>query len=403
MAIDKKIIDELLKDYETPEDLIGKKGILKQLTKSLLERALEAEMTDHLGYEKHSPDGHHTGNSRNGHSKKKIITDSGKVPLKVPRDRKGKFEPQIIAKRQSRLDGFDDKVISLYARGMTTREIQGHLEEIYGIDVSPTLISNITDAVIDEVKAWQSRPLESVYPIVYLDAIVVKSRQDGRIRNKSVYLALGVNLDGHKELLGLWIANSEGAKFWLNIITELKNRGVNDIIIACVDGLKGFPEAIETVFPQTQVQLCIVHMVRNSLKYVSWKDRKKIAADLKKIYASATVGEAEIQLEEFCKIWDEKYPTISQSWRRHWENVIPFFDYPEDIRKVIYTTNAVEALNRTLRKIIKNRGSFPTDESIYKLLYLALRKASKKWTMPIRNWNAAINRFAIEYEGRLPI
>jgi putative transposase len=293
MAIDKKIIDELLKDYETPEDLIGKKGILKQLTKSLLERALEAEMTDHLGYEKHSPDGHHSGNSRNGHSKKKLITDSGKLPLKVPRDRKAKFEPQIIAKRQSRLDGFDDKIISLYARGMTTREIQGHLEEIYGIDVSPTLISNITDAVIDEVKAWQSRPLESVYPIVYLDAIVVKSRQDGRIRNKAVYLALGVNLDGHKELLGLWIANSEGAKFWLNIITELKNRGVNDIIIACVDGLKGFPEAIQTVFPEAQVQLCIVHMVRNSLRYVSWKDRKKIAADLKKIYASATVGKAE--------------------------------------------------------------------------------------------------------------
>jgi putative transposase len=230
-----------------------------------------------------------------------------------------------------------------------------------------------------------------------------QKRQDGRIRNKSVYLALGVNLDGHKELLGLWIANNEGAKFWLNVITELKNRGVNDIIIACVDGLKGFPEAIQTVFPQAQVQLCIVHMVRNSLKYVSWKDRKKIAADLKKVYASATVGEAEIQLEEFCKIWDEKYPTISQSWRRHWENVIPFFDYPEDIRKVIYTTNAVEALNRTLRKIIKNRGAFPTDGSIYKLLYLALRKASKKWTMPIRNWNAAINRFAIEYEGRLPI
>jgi len=274
---------------------------------------------------------------------------------------------------------------------MTAREIQGHLEEIYGVEVSPTLISNVTDAVIDEVKAWQARPL---------DAIAVKSRQNGRISNKSVYLALGVNMEGHKELLGLWIANTEGAKFWLNVVTELKNRGVNDI---CLDGLKGFPDAIQGVFPAARVQLCIVHMVRNSMKYVSWKDRKKIASDLKKIYASLTVGEAEMCLEDFSKIWDGKYPTISQSWRRNWENIIPFFDYPGDIRKVIYTINAIESLNRSLRKIIKNRGAFPTDESIYKLLYLALQKASKKWTMPIRDWNAAINRFAIIYEGRLPL
>lgn len=403
MAIDEKILDELLKNYKNPEDLIGKNGIIKQLTRSLLERAMNAEMTDHLGYEKHSPKGKNTGNSRNGHSKKTILSDSDKMDLKVPRDRRGDFNPQIIKKRQSRFDGFDDKIISLYARGMTTREIQGHLEEIYDIEVSPTLISQVTNAVINEVKTWQSRPLDEIYPIVYLDALAVKSREDGRIRNKSVYLALGVNMEGHKELLGLWISNNEGAKFWLNVITELKNRGVNDIFIACVDGLKGFPDAIESVFPETQVQLCIVHMVRNSLKYVSWKDRKKVAADLKKIYTSSTSDEAELKLREFSEIWDEKYSTISKSWMNHWENVIPFFEYPEDIRKAIYTTNAIEALNRSLRKIIKTRGSFPTDESIFKLLYLALQKASKKWTMPIRNWKAAINRFIICFEGRVPL
>jgi len=402
MAIKKEIIDELLKDYKNPEDLLGDQGLLKQLTKSLLERALEAEITDHLGYEKHSTSGRKTGNSRNGHSDKTVTGDSGKIPLKIPRDRRSSFEPKIIPKGQRRFDGFDDKIISLYARGMTTREIQGHLEEIYGIEVSPTLISNVTNAVIEEVKAWQSRPLDAVYPIVYFDAIVVKSRDDGQVRNKSVYLALGVDLEGQKELLGLWIANTEGAKFWLNIITELKNRGVNDIFIACVDGLQGFPEAIETVFPDCQVQLCIVHMVRNSLKYVSWKDRKAIAKDLKAIYSSATSEEAELTLGDFSKKWDQKYPTISKQWLRHWEHVIPLFSYPADIRKAIYTTNAIESLNRSLRKIIKNKGAFPNDESIFKILYLALDKASKKWTMPIRNWKAAMNRFAILFEDRIP-
>jgi len=323
--------------------------------------------------------------------------------LNVPRDRNGEFDPKIVKKRQKRFDGFDEKIISLYSRGITTREIQGHLEEIYGVEVSPTLISDVTNAVIGEVKEWQARPLESIYPIVYFDAIVVKSREDGRVRNKSVYLALGVNIEGQKELLGLWMANTEGAKFWLNIITELKNRGVEDILIACVDGLKGFPDAIGAVLPETQVQLCIVHMVRNSLKYVAWKDRKKVATDLKAVYNAITIDQAELKLDEFSSKWDDKYPTISKSWKTHWENIIPIFDYPEDIRKAIYTTNAIESLNRSLRKIIKTKGAFPNDDAVYKILYLALRNASKKWTMPIRNWHAAINRFAIAFEGRVPI
>lgn len=403
MAIDEKILDELLKNYKNPEDLLGDDGILRQLTKSLLERAMETEMTDHLGYQKNSPDGNGSGNSRNGHSNKTVTGKAGKIHLNVPRDRNGEFDPKIVKKRQKRFDGFDEKIISLYSRGITTREIQGHLEEIYGVEVSPTLISDVTNAVIGEVKEWQARPLESIYPIVYFDAIVVKSREDGRVRNKSVYLALGVNIEGQKELLGLWMANTEGAKFWLNIITELKNRGVEDILIACVDGLKGFPDAIGAVLPETQVQLCIVHMVRNSLKYVAWKDRKKVATDLKAVYNAITIDQAELKLDEFSSKWDDKYPTISKSWKTHWENIIPIFDYPEDIRKAIYTTNAIESLNRSLRKIIKTKGAFPNDDAVYKILYLALRNASKKWTMPIRNWHAAINRFAIAFEGRVPI
>jgi putative transposase len=396
------LLDTLLSNYQKPEDLIGENGLLKQLTKALVERALEAEMTEHLGHAKHEPVTNPSGNARNGKSRKNLKGDFGELPIEIPRDRHGSFEPQIIAKHQTRWAGFDDKIISLYARGMTVREIQSHLEELYGAEVSPSLISSVTDAVADEVKAWQSRPLEPVYPIVYLDCIHVKVRDTGAVRVKAVYLALGINLDGEKEVLGLWIAQTEGAKFWLQVVTELKNRGVQDIFIACVDGLKGFPEAIETVYPKTAVQLCIVHLVRNSLNYVGWKMRKQIAADLKRIYQSATVAEAEQQLAEFEAQWNGDYPSIAQIWRRNWSRVIPFFDYPPEIRRIIYTTNAIESVNMSLRKITKNRGSFPNDEALSKLFYLALMNISKKWTMPLHDWKAALNRFSIQFDDRMP-
>jgi len=404
MAIDKDLLDRLLADfkYTNPEDLIGETGLLKQLTKGLLERALQAELTDHLGHEKNAPVTTKGGNARNGKSAKTIKGEFGKIPIEIPRDRDSSFEPLIIAKGQTRFSGFDDKIISLYARGMTTREIQGHLEEIYGVDVSPTLISSVTDAIADEVKIWQNRPLDAVYPIVYMDAVRIKVRDNGHVINKAVYLALGVTMDGLKEVLGMWVAENEGAKFWLQVVTELQNRGVQDIFIACVDGLKGFPEAIERVFPRTQVQLWIVHMVRNSLKFVSWKQRKEVAADLKTIYHAATAEQAEIHLTEFEAKWDKTHLAISQSWRRNWEQIIPFFAYPKEIRKAIYTTNAIESLNMSLRKVTKNRGSFPNDAAMFKLLYLALNNIAKKWTMPIRDWRAALNRFTIVFEDRMP-
>ncbi|MGB9182244.1 MAG: IS256 family transposase [Pyrinomonadaceae bacterium] len=402
MPIDNKLIDNLLKDYKTPEDILGDNGLLKQLTKAVLERAMQAELTDHLGYEPHDSAGDNSGNSRNGKSKKTLKGEFGNLPLDVPRDRNSSFEPKIVPKGQTRFDGFDDKILSLYARGMTTREIQSHLEEIYQVEVSPSLISSVTDAVIEEVKAWQSRALDALYPILYLDALQVKVRDGAHIRNKAIYLAIGVNLSGIKEVLGLWVAQTEGAKLWLQIVTELKNRGVADIFIACVDGLKGFPEAIETVFPEAQVQLCIVHLVRHSLNYVGWKQRKEVAADLQAVYRAATREEAELRLSEFAQKWDAQFPTISKSWRANWERVTPFFAYPADIRKVIYTTNAIESVNMSLRKIIKNRGSFPTDEAVLKLLYLALQNISRKWTMPIKEWKAALNRFAIIFEDRMP-
>jgi putative transposase len=377
--------------------------LLKQLTKALLERALEGELTDHLGHEKHAPIANQNGNARNGKFAKTIKGEFGELPIKVPRDRDSTFDPIIISKGQTRFDGFDDKIISLYARGMTTREIQGHLEEIYAVDVSPSLISNVTDAISDEVKIWQNRPLDALYPIVYMDAVRVKVRDNGHVINKAVYLALGVNMDGVKEVLGMWVAENEGAKFWLQVVTELKNRGVEDIFIACVDGLKGFPEAIETVFPRTQVQLCIVHMVRNSLRYVSWKQRKEVVADLKTIYQAPTAEQAEMNLTAFEAKWGKSHPSIGQSWRRNWERITPFYAYPADIRKVIYTTNAIESLNMSLRKVTKNRGSFPNDTAMFKLLYLALNNIAKKWSRPVRDWKAALNRFSILFEGRMPI
>lgn len=403
MTINNDLIDQLLKDYKTPEDILGENGLLKQFTKAVLERAMQAELTEHLGYERHDPAGYNSGNSRNGAGKKTLKGDFGELPLEVPRDRRATFEPQIVPKGQTRFDGFDDKIISLYARGLSTREIQAHLEEIYKVEVSPALISKVTDAVTDEVKAWQNRPLESFYPILYLDALQVKIRDGAHVTNKAIYLVIGVTLAGHKEVLGMWVAQTDGAKFWLQILTELKNRGVQDILIACVDGLKGFPDAINAVFPKTEVQLCIVHLVRSSLNYVGWKQRKAVAADLRRIYQAATRAEAELRLEEFAGKWDVHYPTIAQSWRRHWEYITPFFAHPPEIRRVIYTTNAVEATNRGLRRAIKTRGSFPSDEAALKLLYLALQNITRKWTMPIRDWRAALNRFAIEYEGRVPL
>jgi len=401
-AVMHDLVDQLLADYQKPEDLIGEHGLLKQLTKAVVERALQAEMAAHLGHEKHEPVANTAGNARNGTSRKTLKGDFGSLPIEIPRDRQGSFEPLLVPKHQTRWTGFDDKILSLYARGMTVREIQSHLEEMYGTEVSPSLISSVTDAVMDEVKAWQSRPLDALYPIVYMDCIHVKVRDNGAVRVKAVYLALGIKLDGEKELLGIWIAQTEGAKFWLQVVTELKNRGVQDIFIACVDGLKGFPEAIEAVFPRTAVQLCIVHMVRYSLNYVGWKLRKEVAADLRAIYTAATVDEAERQLTAFEEKWDKDYPSISQSWRRNWARITPFFDYPPEIRKVIYTTNAIESLNMSLRKITKNRGSFPSDEALLKLFYLAIRNISKKWTLPIRDWKAALNRFTIQFEDRMP-
>jgi putative transposase len=402
MATTDELLDILMKDYKKPEDLIGENGLLKQLTKRLLERAMQAEMTDHLGYDKHAPAGNNSGNSRNGASKKTVTGEFGNLDISVPRDRNSTFEPVIIPKGESRFTGFDDKIISMYARGMTTRDIQGHLEEIYGVGISPTLISQVTDAVSEEVKLWQNRPLDEVYPIVYLDAVRIKVRHDSRVINKAVYLGIGVNIHGIKEVLGMWTAENEGAKFWLQIVTELKNRGVKEIFIACVDGLKGFPEAIESVFPQTQVQLCIVHMVRHSLNYVSWKQRKEVADDLKTIYQAPTVDMAAENLETFAAKWDASHPSIAKSWRNNWERIIPLFSYPPEIRKAIYTTNAIESLNMSLRKVTKNRGHFPSDDAMFKLLYLALKNIAKKWTMPIRDWKSALNQFSIIFESRMP-
>jgi putative transposase len=397
------LLDELLKDYTDPKEILGAHGLLKQLTKRVIERALEAELTTHLGYAPHARNGTETANYRNGTGKKTVHTETGQFAIAVPRDRDGSFEPQLVPKRQRRLEGFDDQVLALYARGLSTREIQAHLEDLYEVEVSPTLISNITDAVLDEVRAWQARPLASVYPILYFDALFVKSRHEGPVQTKAVYVALGITIEGEKELLGLWLSESEGAKFWLSVFTDLKNRGVEDCFIACVDGLKGLPEAMEAVFPQTQVQLCIVHKVRNSLKYVPWKERKVVAADLRAIYAAATLPEAEHALERFAERWDTKYPSISPSWLADWDRLTVLFDYPPEIRRVIYTTNAIESLNYTLRKRLKTRGVFPNDESIVKVLYLALQNVAQKWTRPIRDWKAAMNQFVILFGERVPV
>ncbi len=393
------LASQLARNIKTEKDL---SDFSRQLKKMTVEAALGAEMEEHLGYAKHAPEGHHTGNSRNGYSSKSLKGAHGEVDIDVPRDRNGEFEPQLIRKGQTRLTEFDSQILSLYAKGMTTRDIVETFKEMYDADVSATLISKVTESVLEKVQEWQSRPLDEVYPIVYLDCLVVKIRQDKRVINKAIYLALGINLEGHKELLGMWLSENEGAKFWLSILTELQNRGIKDIFIACVDGLKGFPDAINTAYPDTKVQLCIVHMVRNSLRFVPWKDKKQVAADLKKIYTSPTVDEAERELTHFEETWDKKYAAISTSWRTHWPNLITLFDYPQEIRRIIYTTNAIESLNSVIRKAIKNRKIFPHDAAALKVVWLAIQSASKKWTMPLHHWNVALNRFMLEYQGRIP-
>lgn len=394
----RELAEEFAKDLKTPEDL---SAFSAQLKKIEVEAALGAEMEEHLGYSKHAPDGNNTGNSRNGSSKKTLKGDHGEVEIETPRDRNGTFEPVMVRKGQRRITGMDEQILCLYAKGMTTRDIVEAFDEMYGAEVSATLVSRVTNAVIEQVREWQERPLDEVYPIVYLDCIVLKIREDKRVTKKSVYLALGVNLEGQKELLGIWIAETEGSKFWLSVLTELKMRGVEEILIACVDGLTGFPEAIEVEYPRAKIQLCIVHMVRNSLRYVTWSDYKKVTADLKKIYRSATEEEAARELENFSETWDSKYPQISRSWNRHWPNLITIFDYPEDIRKAVYTTNAIESLNSVIRKATKKRKVFPSDNAALKVVYLATEAASKKWTMPIKNWKRALNRFMIEFENQL--
>lgn len=392
-------LDELLAG-KSAEEIAGPGGVLKQLTKALLERAMNAELTHHLGYDKHEPEGRGSGNARNGRSRKTVQGDFGSVEIAVPRDRNGSFEPKILPKHERRFTGFDDKIVSMYARGMSTRDIQAHLQEIYGVEVSPGLVSEVTEAVMEDVRAWQSRPLEPLYMILYLDALMVKMRHEGRVENRAVFVAIGVTKEGLKDVLGLWTSATEGAKLWMQILTEIRNRGVQDILIACVDGLKGFPEAIQAVYPKTEVQLCIVHMVRNSLAYVNWKERKLVAQDLKLIYHAATAEEAEQRLSEFEARWDAKYATIGKMWRRHWAGISPLFAYPQEIRRSIYTTNVVESLHMTLRKVIKTRASFPSEESALKLLYLALKNVAQRW-QATREWRTSLNHFMLRYGDRI--
>lgn len=401
-AID-QIVDQLDLQGVTQEELFGEGGLVKMLTAKILNKALDAEMDVHLGYPKHSSSGDNSGNSRNGYSSKKVLTADQEVSVNVPRDRSSSFEPTLVGKYEKRLPVFNEQIISLYSRGMTLRDIQSHLKDIYAVEVSAELISQVTDAVFEEVREWRSRPLERIYPIVYLDALRVNSREGGKSQNKALYLALGVNLDGMKEVLGFYLAETEGSKFWMGILSDLKNRGVQDIFIACVDGLVGFPEAIRAVFPEARIQLCIVHMIRNSTRYVSYKDLKKVCSDLKEIYSSSNEEEGLLKLEDFGQKWNTKYPMIQKSWLSHWDNLSEFFAYPEEIRKIIYTTNAIESLNASLRKVTKNRAAFPNDDSIYKIMYLAIDKISRKWTMPIRNWGLALNQFSIMFGERVKL
>ncbi|MDE2563067.1 MAG: IS256 family transposase [Sphingomonadales bacterium] len=388
------LLDQLLAGGDAAAAL-QQGGLLDSLKKALAERALNAEMDHHLGHEDQ------VGNNRNGYGRKTVVTDTGKIEIEVPRDRAGSFDPQLIAKYQRRFPGFDDKIVSMYARGMSTREITGHLRELYGIDVSPDLISTVTDAVLEEVAAWQARPLDPAYPLVFFDAIRVKIRDEGMVRNKAIHIALGVLADGTKVVLGLWIEQNEGAKFWLRVMNELKNRGVEDIMLAVVDGLKGFPEAITAVFPEAVVQTCIVHLLRNSMDFVSWKDRKPLASALKGIYRAVDAKAAEAALTAFeDSEWGRRYPAIGQSWRRAWSEVIPIFAFPDEVRRIVYTTNAIEALNAQLRRAVRARGHFPSDDAATKLLYLILNRSEKEWKMPPREWSMAKAQFAVLFGER---
>ena len=404
---EKDVIDQLLDQIDfhgmTAEELAGKNGLLKKLTSRFYSKALDAEMDEHLGYKKNDNAGDNSGNSRNGYTTKTVINDDNdRIEVKVPRDRNSTFEPVIIPKHEKRTPLFNDQIISMYSFGMSTRDIQRHLQQVYGVTVSPETISNITESIMADVREWQNRPLEKSYPILFLDALRVNSRQDGKNVNKALYVALAINWEGRKEVLGLWLADTEGAKFWMSVLTDIKNRGVEDILIACMDGLTGFPDAVKAVFPDTHIQHCIVHMIRNSTKFVSYKDLKAVCRDLKEVYSAINAESGHEALEEFGKKWNDKYPMIQASWERNWNDLTEFFNYPKDIRRAIYTTNAIESLNFSLRKVTRNKSSFPDDDSIYKVMYLAIKNASTRWTMSIKDWGLAVNQFAILFDGRVP-
>ena len=399
--ISDEVIDQLLAGAKTEEEIAGPGGLLAALTKRLVERAMEVELSDHLGYEPHQEPAGGTGNTRNGSSPKTLITEHGQVPIDAPRDRDGSFQPQIVRKRQRRFQGFDDKILALYSRGLSTRDIEAHLEEIYGVKVGRELISKVTDAVMDDARAWAARPLEDVYPVIFLDALVLKVREGGSVQRRACYLALGITVEGDRDVLGLWFQENEGAKFWMQVLSELKHRGVQDILICCVDGLKGFPEAIEAIYPKTTVQTCVVHLLRHSLKYVPRREREQVARDLKPIYTAIDADTAQLELEAFDEKWGKRFPVITQAWLNAWEHVTPFLAFPPEVRRVIYTTNAIEALNRQLRKAIKTKGHFPNEDSARKLIYLALQNAVPAWTRT-RNWTVALLAFKIHFGDRLP-
>jgi putative transposase len=404
MQLTEEMIEQLKADLtkaKTYEDLMGKGGAIKKLITSSLETMLETELTEHLGYEKYSTDGKNSGNSRNGKNTKTLKNDQGEIDIAVPRDRNGSFDPVVVKKYERTLGPIEDKIISMYAKGMSTRDIQSHIQEIYGMDMSATLISNMTEKIIDLAKQWQNRALENIYPIVFFDAIHYKVQDDGKVVTKAAYTALGVDINGRKDLLGLWVGQAEGAHFWLNIMTELKNRGVEDILISCIDGLKGFPEAINTVFPKTEIQLCVIHLIRATLKYIAWKDMKAFMKDLKKVYGAPTEEAALMELENLESVWGKKYPLPVKTWKQNWSNVSTFLKYPEEIRRLIYTTNIVEALHRQFRKVTKSKTIFPNDDSLKKMLFLAYRDISKKWTMPLRDWSIVISHFSVIFNERL--
>ncbi len=394
-------LEKELDKCATMEDLTGQNGLIQKLIGGMVEKMLEKEMEGHLGYEKHSVKGNNTGNNRNGKNKKLIQSTHGPIEIEVPRDRKSEFEPKLIRKRERHISSFDDKIISMYARGMTTRDIQGHIKELYGADISPAMVSNITDKVLEVAAEWQSRPLSNVYPIIFFDAIHYKVREGSKVITKAAYTCLGINVEGYKEILGAWIGESEGAKLWLQVFTELKNRGVEDILIACMDGLKGLPEALKSVFPDTEVQLCIIHMIRNSIKYVPSKHVKEFLKDLKEIYQAPTEAKGESSLLALDEKWGRKYALSVKPWMTHWENLKTFFQFPDEARRLVYTTNAVESLHRQFRKVTKNKSVFPTDEALLKMLYLASDGVQKKWTLPVRGWKEAISYFGIAYEDRI--